>query len=180
MKTMRAAQILSIATLLSVALSVCAATTPADRKEGGTAPRTVHVAGSGVDFLNTAMIHSKETTPTGLIQRSTEIVELTGDLTGRVLYHVTSTFDFAAGTLVNAGDQVYSGTIAGSEPVLIHDDQFRFTVNLTTGEETGQVYLFHHIAGPRVRCALDVTGTGMNADGNPTFEYSGDCIFLAQ
>ena len=30
------------------------------------------------------------------------------------------------GTLVNTGDQVYSGTIAGSDPVMIHDDQFRF------------------------------------------------------
>jgi hypothetical protein len=141
------------------------------------ARRTVHVAGSGIDFLNTALIHSKEITPTGMIQKSTETVELDGDLKGRVLYHVTSVFDFANGTLVNTGDQIYSGTVAGSAPVLIHDDQFRFEVNLITGEETGQVYLLDHIAGPKVRCTLDVVGTGVNGDGNPTFAYDGECTF---
>lgn len=75
---------------------------------------TVKVAGSGVDDLNHALVHWKKSTPTGLIQQSTEIVELTGDLRGRVLYHVTSVFDFVSGTLVNTGDQVYSGTIGGS------------------------------------------------------------------
>jgi hypothetical protein len=109
--------------------------------------------------------------------RSTEIVELNGDLKGYVLYHVTSVFDFAAGTLVNSGDQVYSGTIGASAPVMIHDDQFRFRVNLLTGEESGQVYFFNHIAGPKVRCQLDVVGTGLTADGNPTFDYSGTCTF---
>ena len=94
-----------------------------------------------------------------------------------MLYHVTSVFDFANGTLVNMGDQVYSGTIAGSAPVLIHDDQFRFEVNLATGEESGQVYLFNRIAGPKVRCTLDVVGTGKNSEGNPTFVYSGACTF---
>lgn len=143
----------------------------------GERPRTVHVAGSGFDSLNTAIVHSKEITPTGMIQKSTETVELNGDLTGRVLYHVTSVFDFVNGTLVNTGDQVYSGTIAGSDPVMIHDDQFRFDVNLVTGQESGQVYLFEHIAGPKVRCTLDVVGTGMNSDGNPTFNYSGECTF---
>lgn len=139
--------------------------------------RTVQVAGSGTDFLTTAIVHSKETTPAGMIQKSTEIVELNGDLTGRVLYHVTTVIDFVGGTLVNTGDQVYSGTIAGSEPVMIHDDQFRFEVNLATGEESGQVYLINHIAGPKVRCTLDVVGTGLNSDGNPTFDYSGECTF---
>lgn len=86
---------------------------------------TVKVTGSGFDDLNNAIVHWKKPTPTGLIQQSTEIVELTGDLRGRVLYHVTSVFDFVNGTLVNSGDQVYSGTIAGSAPVMIHDDQFR-------------------------------------------------------
>ena len=72
---------------------------------------TIHVAGSGMDWLTTAIVHSKKTTPTGLVQQSTEIVDLDGDLKGRVLYHVTSVFDFAHGTLVNTGDQVYSGTV---------------------------------------------------------------------
>jgi hypothetical protein len=138
---------------------------------------TMKVAGSGVDLLNGAVVHSKTPTPTGLIQKSTEIVELNGDLNGRVLYYVTSVFDFGNGTLVNTGDQVYSGTIKGSAPVLIHDDQFRFEINLNTGKESGQVFLFDHIAGPKVRCTLDVVGTGLNADGNPTFDYSGKCTF---
>jgi hypothetical protein len=143
----------------------------------GTDNYTVQVTGSGVDALNTAIVHSKLMTQTGMIQKSTEIVELKGDLTGKVLYHVTSVFDFVQGTLVNTGHQVFSGTIAGSDPVMIHDDQFRFNVNLNTGEESGQVYLFDHIAGPKVRCTLNVVGTGMNSDGNPTFDYAGDCNF---
>lgn len=144
------------------------------------APRTVHVAGSGVDLLNTAIVHSQEQTPTGMIRKSTQTVELTGGLKGRVLYHVTSVFDFVQGTLVNTGDQVYSGTIAGSAPVLIHDDQFRFEVNLVTGKDTGKVYLFNHIAGPKVRCTLEGVGTGMNAEGNPTFTYTGECTFRGE
>lgn len=167
----RALHLLSIAALC---LGTAQAGAPCTVAEDN---RTVHVAGSGFDALNTAIVHSKETTPAGMIQKSTETVELNGDLTGRVLYHVTSVFDFVKGTLVNTGDQVYSGTVAGSDPVLIHDDQFRFDVNLTTGQESGRVYLLDHIAGPKVRCTLDVVGTGMNSDGNPTFDYSGECIF---
>lgn len=141
---------------------------------------TVKVAGTGYDDLKNAIVHSQKPTATGMIQQSTEIVELSGDLRGRVLYHVTSVFDFVNGTLVNTGEQVFSGTIAGSAPVLIHDDQFRFEVNLVTGAETGQVFLINHLAGPKVRCTLDVVGTGMNADGNPTFSYTGECTFRGQ
>ena len=138
---------------------------------------TVPVSGSGVDLLNTAIIHSKVQTPTGIVQKATETVELQGDLTGRVLYHVTTNIDFVNATLVNTGDQVYSGTIKGSDPVLIHDDQFRFQVNLASGAESGDVFLFNNIAGPKVRCTLHVVGTGMNSDGNPTFNYTGECTF---
>ena len=137
----------------------------------------VKVSGRGVDHLNEALVHWKTPTPTGLIQQSTEIVDLDGDLQGRVLYHVTSVFDFVKGTLVNSGDQVFSGTIAGSAPVMIHDDRFRFEVNLVTGEESGQVFLVDQIAGPKTRCTLQVAGTGLNADGNPTFTYDGECVF---
>jgi hypothetical protein len=136
---------------------------------------TVPVAGSGVDHLDTAVVHSQEPTPTGKVVKSTEVVELNGDLKGFVLYHVTSVFDFVGGTLVNTGDQVFSGTIAGSPPVLIHDDRFRFQVNLLSGEESGQVYLFNPIAGPKARCQLDVVGTGLTPEGNPTFDYRGTC-----
>jgi len=144
------------------------------------AATTVAVAGSGVDHLNTAVVHSQEPTPTGKVLRSTEVVDLNGDLKGSVLYHVTSVFDFVAGTLVNTGDQVFSGTVAGSAPAMIHDDQFRFRVNLTTGEESGKVYLFDHVAGPKVRCELDVVGTGLTPDGNPTFDYKGACTFRGE
>jgi hypothetical protein len=75
---------------------------------------TVQVAGTGVDDLKNAIVHWQKPTPRGSIQQSTEMVELFGDLRGRILYHVSSVFDFVDGTLVNTGDQVYSGTIAGS------------------------------------------------------------------
>jgi len=170
-------QVLAVATLLASSAS----SQPVSRDdEHHDAIKMVSVSGSGVDLLNAAVVHSEQTTSTGKIQHSTEIVNLTGDLTGKVLYHVTSTFDFVHNTLVNTGDQVYSGTVAGSAPVLIHDDQFRFEANLATGRERGQVYLFDHIAGPKVRCKLDVVGTGLNADGNPTFDYTGECTFRGQ
>jgi hypothetical protein len=162
--------------LAAVAAAV-AAPFPCSEAFAETTATAVPVAGSGVDYLSTAILHSEELTQTGKILKSTETVELDGDLKGRVLYHVTSVFDFVAGTLVNTGEQVFSGTIAGSAPVMIHDDQFRFDVNLVSGEETGKVYLFNHIDGPKVRCELDVVGTGLTAEGNPTFNYDGHCWF---
>lgn len=137
--------------------------------------RTIAVAGTGVDLLNKALVHFKDSTATRLVQKSTEIVELAGDLNGRVLYQVTTEIDFVHKMLVNTGNQVYSGTVAGSAPVMLHDDRFRFQVNLATGEEQGRVYLVDHIAGPNVRCTLDVKGTGPDAQGNPTFTYRGEC-----
>ena len=139
--------------------------------------RTVQVSGTGTDLLSGAIVHSKRPTATGELQRGTEIVELRGDLSGKILYHVTTVIDNQKGTLVNTGDQVFSGTIAGSEPVMLHDSKFRFEVNLATGADRGAVYLFDHIAGPHVRCELAVTGTGKTADGNPTFRYNGTCKF---
>jgi hypothetical protein len=139
--------------------------------------RTIRVSGTGTDLLNGAIVHSKKPTATGVIQRSTEIVELSGDLNGKVLYHVTTVIDNQKNTLVNTGDQVFSGTIDGSEPVMIHDSKFRFVANLATGTDSGSVYLFDHIAGPHVRCELKVSGTGKTADGNPTFSYTGTCKY---
>src|SRR5450631_2178038 len=83
--------------------------------------RSVQVAGSGTDLLSGEIVHSKRQTPNGMVKRSTGIVELKGDLIGRVLYHVTSTYDTTNDTLVNTGDQVFSGTVANSDPVMIHD-----------------------------------------------------------
>ncbi|HEX6324516.1 MAG TPA: hypothetical protein VFZ36_12380 [Vicinamibacterales bacterium] len=133
------------------------------------------VTGSGVHYFTTAVVHSTQPTPTGMIQRSTETVDLTGDLTGRLVYQPISEFDFAAGTLVNTGRQVFSGTILGSDPVLMYDDEFRFEVDLNAGTMSGSVYLTEMGGGPKRRCTLQVTGTGTTADGNATFSYAGQC-----
>ena len=169
--------------LLAALAIVC--TGPGDgNAEGATAAaradRTIAVSGNGFDDLANAIVHWQQPTPTGIRQQSTEVVELFGDLRGRVLYHVTSAIDFVNGTLVNTGDQVFSGTIGGSQPVMIHDDQFQFEANLITGSESGTVFLFDHIAGPKVRCALHVVGTGLNGGGNPTFDYNGECTFRGE
>ena len=134
------------------------------------------VAGSGVHYFTSAIVHSQELTPVGQIQQSTETVDLAGDLRGRILYQPTSVFDFANGTLVNTGRQVFSGTIKGSAPVLLYDDEFRFDVNLATGATTGEVFLTDHIAGPKARCELKAVGTGMTREGNATFDYTGVCM----
>jgi hypothetical protein len=146
---------------------------------GGAKETVVQVSGSGTDLLNSAVVHSKTQTAIGLIQHGTEVVELSGDLNGKVLYHVTTVIDNQKQTLTNAGDQVFSGTIKGSEPVMLHDSRFKFEVNLATGAEKGSVYLSDHIAGPHVRCELNVIGSGKTADGNPTFNYTGTCRFGA-
>lgn len=135
------------------------------------------VSGSGVHFLTTAIVHSSIPTATGLIQRSTETVDLTGDLTGRILYHPTSVIDFSAQTLVNTGHQVFSGTVLGSEPAMLHDDTFRFDIDLRTGTGIGSVHLVDRIDGPKVRCDLTIVSTGMTADGNVAGEYTGECRF---
>ena len=136
------------------------------------------VSGSGVHFLTTVVVHSETLTASGLIQRrSTETVDLTGDLTGRILYHPTSVIDFSTLTLVNTGHQVFSGTVLGSEPVMLHDDTFRFDVDLRTGTGTGTVHLADRLDGPKVRCDLTVVSTGMTADRNVAAEYTGECRF---
>lgn len=166
---MKVSRALSLGTIVA---ALCAGSALAAPPTG-----TIHVKGTGTDLLSGAIMHSKQKTATGLIQQSTEIIELNGDLHGKVLYDVTSVINERAGTLVNSGDQVFSGTIAGSAPVMIHDPQFRFYANLKTGAEHGSVYLTEHIAGPLVQCELEVTGTGRRSDGNPTFKYVGACTF---
>jgi hypothetical protein len=157
----------------AVPRSPLAAAQPSPGADGPGLP----VSGRGVHLFSTAIVHSKEATPNGRVQRSTETVELEGDLVGRVLYHPTSVFDFAQGTLVNTGHQVFSGTVLGSAPVLIHDDAFRFDVDLDTGATVGDVHLTDSLAGPKVRCHLRVVGTGMTPEGNATVEYTGECRF---
>ncbi len=144
---------------------------------GSAARGDVHVTGHGVDWDSTAVVHSEKQTASGVTRTSTATVQLEGDLHGWVLYQVTTQIDTSKGTLVNTGQQVYSGTILGSEPVLIRDDRFRFDVDTAAGTERGTVYLVHRLAGPPVQCTLRVVGTGKRADGNPTFSYSGECRF---
>ncbi len=137
------------------------------------------VSGSGVHYFSTSVEHSRRDTANGYVLRTTDIVELTGDLNGKVLYHPRSVFDFVAGKLVNTGHQVFSGTVLGVGPVLIHDDEFRFKVNLFPPMETvGRVFLVNRIAGPRVRCHLRIAGTGvMTPEGDAMIDYTGKCRF---
>jgi hypothetical protein len=60
---------------------------------------------------------------------------------------------------------------------MLHDDEFRFDLNLMTRAVTGKVYLTDNIAGPKIRCELDITGTGETAEGNVTASYTGSCTF---
>jgi hypothetical protein len=141
--------------------------------------RTVAVSGSAVHFFTTAVVHSETPTPTGKVRRSTEVIRLTGDLDGYILYHPTSTFDFAGGTLVNTGTQIYSGTIAGSAPMILHDDRFRFTVDLATGATVGEVHLSRSKDAPHpgswYDCDLEIVGTGTTPAGDATADYGGTC-----
>jgi hypothetical protein len=193
MRTMMAWQGAAILMLSGTALAACdpAPTVP---ERGGAAasavstslagPPTVSVSGSAVHFFSTAVIHSQEPTETGMIQRSTDIVRLEGDLDGYLVFHVTSRFDFASNTLVNTGTQLFSGTIAGSDPVLLHDDRFRFEVDLSTGETLGSVHLGRSNDAPNKRawyeCDLVVVGTGMTPEGDGLVDYSGECVRRGQ
>lgn len=134
------------------------------------------VSGTGVHYFTTALIHSQEPTATGMIQRSTDTISLDGDLAGRVLYHPVSVFDFAQGTLTNSGNQVFSGTVLGSEPVMLHDHRFQFLVDLNSGETVGQVFLESRLDGPNsIACRLEVLGTGLTPEGDATVAYTGKC-----
>jgi hypothetical protein len=165
--------------LLAIGGLTCVAALASSAAASGTDHETIEVSGSGVHFFSDAVVHSQEPTPTGMIQRSTETIRLEGDLDGYVLYHPTSVFDFGANTLVNTGTQFFSGTIAGSEPVVLHDDEFRFEVDLATGATTGEVHLSRSKdaagEGGWYECDLAVVGTGLTPDGDSTFEYSGHC-----
>ncbi len=157
-------------------VAVIASTSPVCAEQpSGEDHQWTPVSGTGVHYFSTARVHSKEDTATGFIQRSTDIIELAGDLKGTVIYHPVSVFDLAAGTLVNTGHQVFSGTVLGSSPVMIYDNEFRFDVNLNTGETTGKVYLSRPLAGPDIQCELDAVGTGSTPEGDAEVAYTGRC-----
>ena len=143
------------------------------------APRTVRVSGHGTDRADSALVHAEEQTAQGTLRISTQIVELEGDLRGRVLYQVTTRIDSARHMLTNTGRQVYSGTVAGSAPVMLYDDRFRFEDDLAAGTGHGAVYLTRHLGGPAVSCLLTVNDSGRDAHGNPQFTYTGNCTFAA-
>jgi hypothetical protein len=141
--------------------------------------RSFPVSGAAVHYFSTAIIHSQEPTVTGQVQRSTDIIELTGDLHGYILYHPTSVFDFQAGTLVNTGTQIFSGSVAGSEPLILHDDEFHFEVDLATGATIGEVRLGRSNDAPQrgnwYECRLEVVGTGLTPEGDNVSDYTGMC-----
>lgn len=162
--------------IILIAISMAASTSTAlAGSDHGEGYRWIPVSGTGTHYFTTAIVHSQEATATGFIQRSTDIVELDGDIKGRVLYHPISVFDFVAGTLVNTGHQVFSGTVLDSAPTMIYDDEFRFDVNLSTGDTIGKIYLTDPMAGPKVQCELDVVGTGSTPEGDATVAYTGRC-----
>jgi hypothetical protein len=138
------------------------------------------VSGTGIHYFDdqpgrNVIVHEVVPTETGVVQRSTETIDLFGDLQGRVLYQPVTVIDNGAGKLVNTGNQVFSGTVLGIGPVLLHDEIFRFDVNLQTGETLGRVFLIDRIDGPSVVCVLEIVGTGFDESGNGLAEYSGFC-----
>lgn len=138
------------------------------------------VSGSSIIFTATEIVHSVEPTATGFIQRSSVAGQLNGDLNGSILFNPTAVFDFVNGTLVNTGTQFFSGTIAGSGPVILYDDQFRFDIDLSTQETLGTVHLSRSSDAPHngswFECDLVVVGTGVTPEGDITSEYSGECV----
>lgn len=171
-------RLLSLVLILAVTLSLLASRVLAS--PGSATP----VSGGGVHHFSTAIVHSVEETDTGMIQRSSDIVTLSGDLEGHLLYHPTSVFDFSNGTLVNTGTQLFSGTVLGSAPVILHDERFRFDVDLATGATTGTVHLGRSKDAPHgaqwYECNLDVTGTGLTGAGDATFVYNGHCTRMGK
>ena len=171
---MRQAPAAAVTSAAIVLVCAVASAARAPREQPST---TRPVSGKAVHYFTTSIVHSETPTATGKVQRSTDIVELSGDLKGRVLYHPTTVIDTVKGTLVNTGNQVFSGTVLGSEPVLLHDDRFRFEVDLKPGgKESGEVHLSSRLAGPKVRCDLVIVGNGAKtAEGNGVVEYRGTC-----
>lgn len=137
--------------------------------------RWIPVSGTAIHYFPTAVLHSSEPTDAGKTERSTDTIDLSGDLNGRIVYHVTSEFDFIEGTLTNTGYQVFSGTVLNGDPVMILDDNFIFSVDLSSGETLGNVFLTRPLAGKRTQCRLTVNGTGFDADGNGLADYHGLC-----
>lgn len=141
------------------------------------------VSGTAIHYFDTdvpgrnVITHKATPTDTGVMLRTTETIDIFGDLNGRALYHPETVIDETAGTLVNTGSQVFSGTVLGEGPVLLLDEFFRFDVNLVTGETNGTVFLIDPLDGSRVQCILRIVGTGQTEEGNGMADYTGRCRF---
>jgi hypothetical protein len=138
------------------------------------------VSGTAIHYFDSVpgrnvITHAVTPTESGLKQRTTDTIDLFGDLEGRVLYQPRTVIDFSECSLVNTGNQVFSGTVLGEGPVLVHDDLFRFDVNICTGETVGKAFLINRIDGPKVDCVIDIVGTGFSEEGNGLAEYTGRC-----
>ena len=138
------------------------------------------VSGTAIHYFDevpgrNVITHEATPTETGLNLRTTDTIDLFGDLNGRVLYQPETVIDNVEGTLVNTGNQVFSGTVLGIGPVLLHDDLFRFDVNLRTGATVGKAFLVDRIDGPNIDCVIDIVGTGFSEEGNGLADYSGRC-----
>lgn len=133
------------------------------------------ISGTAIHYFDTKIVHRSHETAGGLRETTTETIDLTGDLEGRVLYQPTGNYDFVNGKLVNTGKQVFSGTVLGSEPVVIFDDEFRFEVDLNTGVVQGKVYLSNSIAGPKTECELEVSGRAQPGASSSRATYTGYC-----
>lgn len=138
--------------------------------------KRIEVSGGGIHDFSTQIVHRSKTTGSGKREVTTESIDLWGDLEGRVLYQPRGVYNFNKGTLVNTGNQVFSGTIKGSRPVMLFDDAFRFEVNLFNGTVRGEVYLTQQLSGPKMSCELTIADDGVReSDGQPLFRYEGFC-----
>lgn len=142
---------------------------------GGERANWHYVSGTAIHYESEGVEHSVEATAEGFIRRSTDIVDLAGDLRGRALFQPVSVVNLVEGTMVNTGDQVFSGTVLDSEPVIIADRNFLFNVDLNTGETSGVIFLMRRVAGQRIRCLLFMQGTGRTPEGYNLSDYWGHC-----
>ena len=135
------------------------------------------VSGTAIHYASTSWPHpdTYQATASGFTVVSTDFVEIFGDIEGRAVFQPFTTFDGVENTIVNTGHQVFSGTVLGSDPVMLYDDDFRFEIDLDTGDTTGEIYLIQQIAGPKARCIFSMQSTGQDADGNNLSEYFGQC-----
>lgn len=160
----------------------CDTEIPQDLLAAGFAPRgpmTIPVSGEAIHYFTTSITHSETPVDGTIVARTTDIIRLSGDMNGYILYHPTTVIDPQAQTLSNTGVQFFSGTIDGSEPVVLYDDTFQFDVDLATGETLGRVHLGRSKSSPHPgswwECELEVVGTGMTPEGDGLAAYTGSC-----